>query len=286
MASTPRVGAQRLGRLDHPADSVAHALYDRSKFLMHPSVAVKAVISARAQAVVSTATVRPLLLAEGPNDLSIRSIPPYLAQGLYLQHLKPLRGATERFLRRGTAILIAQHVSDLSLPDAAVALGYAPKTPHTVLPRLGYDLSALESQHAFHVAVGRIYAAIQAGPRLDFRQRREALLNWRLSVSAAACLREGARRNGNQRDDFDDRWATAATLWIWAFVTEADPITHPLVARSRAEGLSDKNLRPMPQLRGLRSRASPATTTKVENYAASASLAIDAGRPPPPLQVL
>lgn len=282
MARTRRVGTERLRALDEAADSVAHALYDRSKFVTHPSVAVKAVISARAQAVVSAATVHPHLVAAGAINMAVANIPPYLTDAIYREYLRPLSGSTERFLRRGTAILIAQHVGGLSAPEAAVLLGYATKTPHTVLPRLGYDLTALDQQRAFHVAVGGIYEALRLRPLVDFQHRRETLNAWRLSVGEAATLREGARLTSNRHDDFSNRWAAAATLWIWAMVTAADPSTHPLIAQGRLGAPSDKNRRLLPQLRGFRLRASLATSANMQKYGELVASAIDSGGAPCP----
>ncbi len=157
-------------------------------------------------------------------------IPAFLEHGWYQQHLAPLEYRhAAKILRRAGAATLVQWAAGGSLGDAATFLGINPKGGQYAFTRNFYRWLDGHGQARFTAALKDLAADLDTEPGpLDYQHRRHALRNWCLSEDTwDEIITLLPPVPGPVQPTLDDRKRQEASAFVWARVTQGEPLFAP-----------------------------------------------------------
>jgi len=225
-----------------------------------------------------------------PYRFGAQHVPQYLPADWYGRHFHDLTGLNPRLLRRLAAVKLVQLTQGGSQQAAARRLGLPPgRCPAAAasdVQRWARDEANSARLHAALHALAAELDATPAGDLVDYDRRRGALHAWSFPAQdwheLAASLRRRRDAGGRASADWGDRKRQAASVLVWARVTQGEHRFAPLVLHDQqAPGRSN-----LAQLVGLAIRQSrtgrpghhyAALMTALDAYADQLAARIDAG---------
>ncbi|MER5471996.1 transposase [Streptomyces sp. NPDC002685] len=171
----------------------------------------------------------------------VEEIPSFLPRAWFDQHfaefiksLPRFDNATERHLRRGASLRLAELKSGATWDDCAPMVGMPLSLARRTLKHLGRQLELLCLWPAFEETVEQIAAYLDAtSQRVDFANRRAHLASWRMPLDDWLSLSEGLPRLEQLRERANPAIGSAL---VWAEVTEGERMRSPVVLDLRRCG--------------------------------------------------
>ncbi len=181
------------------------------------------------------------------HQFRVEEIPTFLPRVWFDQHFSELVShmpdfdtATERHLRRGASLRLAELKSGATWTHCALAVGMQPTLARRALNHLGRRLEALGLWPAFEEAVEQIAEFLDADPhRVDYANRRRILASWRLPLDDWITMSDGIPGLERLREAANP---TIGSALVWAKVTEGERIRSPVVLDLRQRGEDTQTL--------------------------------------------
>jgi hypothetical protein len=150
------------------------------------------------------------------------------------ERMGPLTNWNIRHLRRATSLKLAEMAAGGTWSECAEALGIPWATAQQSLRVLKRVLDPTKSRAEFDRSVERIACDLDSDPqRIDYAKRRRALRSWRLSEAAWSELSDGLNTFSGAPTSPSP---AAATVLVWAQVTQGDYLHSPVLRDLRASG--------------------------------------------------
>nr|BAJ19037.1 hypothetical protein [Streptomyces sp. SANK 62799] len=160
------------------------------------------------------------------NDYRAEHIPAFLEQDWYQRHLAECAGSGSRIVRRTAAVRLVQWAMGGSQDDAATFLGIKPDQAHFTASSdtrrwLQAGCDPVELDRALRTLASELRAPHQ--PPIDYRRRRQALQEWKLSPDAwNALVSDLPQSRYSTFTDLGDRKRQAASVYVWTLVTRGE----------------------------------------------------------------
>ncbi len=157
-------------------------------------------------------------------------IPAFLQHDWFQNYFSAFTGLTPKILRRTAAVRLVQMVAGGSLGDAAIFLGVNPsRLQYTRATDVHRWARTQQDPLAFERALQTLAEEIESllAP-IDYRHRRQALSGWSLDpyIWEELTSRLPPTR-GPKRPVLDDRKRQAASVYVWARITQGEHLFSP-----------------------------------------------------------
>ncbi|EFL21959.1 mucin [Streptomyces himastatinicus ATCC 53653] len=153
-------------------------------------------------------------------------IPAFLEPDWYQRHLADCAGSASKIVRRTAAVRLVQWAMGGSQDDAATFLGITSAQAHFAARSdtrrwLRAGCEPVEFDRALRALAAELQTPRQ--PPTDYRRRRQALLDWTLSLDIWNTLISDLPRSPySTRSDSGDRKRQAASVYVWTLVTRGE----------------------------------------------------------------
>ncbi len=219
-------------------------------------------------------------------------IPQYLPADWYDRHFNDLTGINPRHLRRFASITLMQMAAGRSRPAAARQLGLPPgrasATSYRVQRWARDSANSTRLRAALEALAGELDATSDL---IDYRQRRHALTAWSIPTDnwhqLIADVKQRQRGRASTRTDWSDRKRLAASVLVWARITQGEYRLAPLLADAWPPRRRRELARGTQHVSSWGRTGRPehhyvALLAALDTYADQLAVRIDAGWTPPP----
>lgn len=170
-------------------------------------------------------------------DFCAQHVPAFLLDEWADRYFTGFPGVAPDSLRRSVAVLLVQRVKGGSAPEAAKFLGINQSGKHTgLVTGLTRHLRSLGLLDKFHSAIDSLAEELPRTSLINYRRRREAMLDWTLPTDTWHDLLERTPMPRAQRDiAHDDRKRLSCSIYIWAQVTKGEQRFAPCPPGARSD---------------------------------------------------